>query len=104
MLVEIVGTAKIERGKTVIGVRVLSLPKKFAAGCQGRPEIALHEPATKGIITLAGRGIQGRAAAAVSCPWPPTLLQPQRQAKPGPSIAQPSAGLACRHFGHWENP
>ena len=41
MLVDVAGTAEIERGKSTIIIRVLALRKQFATECQVRPEIAL---------------------------------------------------------------
>jgi hypothetical protein len=58
MVGDIVVAAKIERGKSPVGVCVLSLREKFPAEGEVRTEVALHQPAAEGIIPLAGRGIQ----------------------------------------------
>src|SRR5579859_586026 len=104
MFGEIIVPAEIECGITVVGVRVPVLRPELAAQRQMRSKIALHQPAGEGVIALAGSGIQYFAATTVGRPGSPALLQPQRQAKPRPSIAQAPAGLTRRQFGHGKNP
>ena len=95
MFVDVAGTAKIERGKSPVFVRVTVLRKQFAAERKMRSEIALHQPAAVGMIALAGREIQNLAATAVSRPRPPAFLQPQGQLKPGLSVAQSATRIAA---------
>src|ERR1039458_24125 len=65
MLVEVAGTAEIERGKALVFVRVPVLRKQFAAEREMFSEIPLHEPTAIGMVALAGREIQNFAGTAV---------------------------------------
>ena len=57
MLVHIHGTAQVAGDIALVLIGVLTLRKDLPAQSQVAVQIALHEPAAKGIIPHPGRGI-----------------------------------------------